>query len=144
VQAGRAEHLVAGGILRRGNSVLLCRRSAGRRWYPGTWDLPGGHVEDGELPAQTLRRELFQEIGVVPELSAEPFADVRGADYRMFVWLIDIWSAEPVNLAPAEHDAIGWFTLRQARRMNLSDSHVLTLIRAAVTDEREQSPGQRQ
>ncbi|WP_433427484.1 NUDIX hydrolase [Nonomuraea sp. CA-141351] len=32
-------------VLRDGDRVLLCHRSAGRRWYPDVWDLPGGHVE---------------------------------------------------------------------------------------------------
>src|SRR5215469_16567881 len=34
-------------VLRDGDRVLLCHRSAGRRWYPDVWDLPGGHVEGG-------------------------------------------------------------------------------------------------
>ncbi|GAA2693767.1 hypothetical protein GCM10010412_085480 [Nonomuraea recticatena] len=39
-------------VLRDGDRVLLCHRSAGRRWYPDVWDLPGGHVEEGEDPNQ--------------------------------------------------------------------------------------------
>ncbi|MGV9763186.1 NUDIX domain-containing protein [Micromonospora tulbaghiae] len=35
-------------VLRDGDRVLLCHRSAGRRHYPDVWDLPGGHVEEGE------------------------------------------------------------------------------------------------
>lgn len=42
-------HHVVAGLLVRGTEVLLGHRSPGRRWYPDVWDLPGGHVEDGEL-----------------------------------------------------------------------------------------------
>ncbi|WP_428833210.1 NUDIX hydrolase [Micromonospora coerulea] len=45
-------------VLRDGDRVLLCHRSAGRRWYPDVWDLPGGHVEEGEDPKESLVREL--------------------------------------------------------------------------------------
>ncbi|HET7340285.1 MAG TPA: NUDIX domain-containing protein [Methylomirabilota bacterium] len=42
--------------------VLLARRA--RPPYAGTWDLPGGFLEAGEMPERGLRRELREEIGV--------------------------------------------------------------------------------
>lgn len=29
------------------------------------WDIPGGHVEKGEMPEETLIREVYEETGVV-------------------------------------------------------------------------------
>ncbi|WP_440071557.1 NUDIX domain-containing protein [Streptosporangium sp. OZ121] len=49
-------------VLRDGDRVLLCRRSAGRRWYPDVRDLPGGHVEEGEGPKGSRVRELREEL----------------------------------------------------------------------------------
>lgn len=126
------EHLVAAGILRRDNSILLCQRSADRTWYPRTWDLPGGHVEVGEEPMQTLTRELMEELGISTELETEPFAYVHGSDYRMHVWLIDSWSGEPTNLAPDEHDQLAWFTLDEALQLPLSDANVRRLVHGAL------------
>lgn len=48
-------------IVRRGR-VLLTRRA--RPPYRGTWDLPGGFLEAGELPEAGLRRELREELGL--------------------------------------------------------------------------------
>jgi 8-oxo-dGTP diphosphatase len=45
---------------RRG--ILLARRAAPP--YRGTWDLPGGFLEAGELPDHGLLRELQEELGV--------------------------------------------------------------------------------
>ena len=41
--------------------ILLARRAAPP--YQGTWDLPGGFLESGELPARALGRELREELG---------------------------------------------------------------------------------
>ena len=31
------------------------------------WDVPGGHIEAGELPEETVRRELMEETAVIPQ-----------------------------------------------------------------------------
>jgi 8-oxo-dGTP pyrophosphatase MutT (NUDIX family) len=30
------------------------------------WDIPGGHVEPGEYPEETVRREVYEETGATP------------------------------------------------------------------------------
>ena len=99
---------VVGAVLRRGDRVLLARRSPARGWYPDVWDVPGGHVEPGEDGPAALARELREELGIEAHVIGEPFARVRAADFVMDVWLLDAWSGEPVNAAPDEHDALAW------------------------------------
>ena len=47
---------------------VLTRRASGLRRHSGQWAIPGGRSDDGELPPDTARRELREEVGLdVPE-----------------------------------------------------------------------------
>jgi len=43
--------------------MFVQRRSADRTLFPHCWDVAGGHVEPGETPEDTLRREVAEETG---------------------------------------------------------------------------------
>ena len=52
------------GILRNAlGQILVCERAQ----VEGAWQFPQGGVDDGETLDEALRRELWEEIGVVPE-----------------------------------------------------------------------------
>ena len=44
--------------------VLIAQRPAGRP-MAGLWEFPGGKVEAGERPEDTLIRELKEELGII-------------------------------------------------------------------------------
>jgi 8-oxo-dGTP diphosphatase len=44
--------------------VLIAQRPAGKS-MAGLWEFPGGKVETGERPEQSLIRELKEELGIV-------------------------------------------------------------------------------
>lgn len=44
--------------------VLVAQRPAGKA-LAGLWEFPGGKIEPGERPEQTLIRELKEELGIV-------------------------------------------------------------------------------
>ena len=67
----------SGGFLIRGNTILLGKRSDYREFYPGLWDVIGGHCEANETPAETLKTDRSRPatkaelLGLFGHLEAE-------------------------------------------------------------------------
>lgn len=57
---------------------ILLARASDRSDFPGAWSLPGGGVDHGEHPRETVRREVLEETGLEVEVgdAAEVFSDV--------------------------------------------------------------------
>jgi len=54
--------ITAFAFVERDNRYLVLRRN--QEPYRGRWELPGGFVEQGETPAQSVRREICEETGL--------------------------------------------------------------------------------
>ncbi|GBD84859.1 8-oxo-dGTP diphosphatase [bacterium BMS3Abin02] len=131
------DHRLVAGLFRAGDGVLLCHRRSDRRWYPDVWDLPGGHVDDGENPRRALVRELREELGVHVDVPTEgPDTVIRDRDARieLSIWLIDSWRGEIVNVAPDEHDDIRWFAAGDIASLSLAHPRYPELLRRALGD----------
>lgn len=61
---------MAAALLARGEEFLICQRSAAGS-FPGRWEFPGGKIEPGEAPADAIRRELHEELGIRAEIGEE-------------------------------------------------------------------------
>ena len=67
--------------------VLLTERPAGKP-LAGLWEFPGGKVESGERPEDTLIRELKEELDIVvrePCLAPLTFASHGYADFHLLM-----------------------------------------------------------
>jgi 8-oxo-dGTP diphosphatase len=119
--ASSQRHMIVAGILIRDDRVLLCQRTASKEWYPSVWDLPGGHIEEGEAPGAALVRELREELEVsIPEPKSDCLARVRTGEIDMRVWLVTEWTGTAINGAPEEHDELGWFEESEALTLKLA------------------------
>lgn len=114
--------ICVGGILFQESKLLLGKRSGERTFYPGVWDIIGGHVEDHEIPEQALIRELQEELDVrVTEMKLLVIlTDQEIMTDSLYIYLVTSWIGVPVNASPDEHEALGWFGIHEAVQLDLA------------------------
>ncbi|MCX4099141.1 NUDIX hydrolase [Nocardia sp. alder85J] len=88
--------------------------------YPGMWSLLGGMLEHGETPAECVRREIEEEIGVV--LDPDRIEHVRTRDLHYgrehtFFAPIDI---DIDDVVLTEGQRLGWFSETDAAATTLA------------------------
>lgn len=58
--------VVACALVDPDNRILLAQRPEGKN-MAGLWEFPGGKIEPGETPEQSLVRELQEELGITTQ-----------------------------------------------------------------------------
>jgi 8-oxo-dGTP diphosphatase len=112
---------VTAAVIERGEKLLIARRKPGKH-MGGKWEFPGGKIEPGETPEQSLARELAEEleIGVeVGELLCEVEYSGDGVELDLLVYRVRLVKGEPVL---REHDEIKWEFPRRLASYDLADS----------------------
>ena len=64
---------VAAALIQRNGALLVCQRRRGAA-FELQWEFPGGKLEPGESSEAALRRELWEELGVVADIGAELYS----------------------------------------------------------------------
>lgn len=102
--------------------VLLCRRKDGTGWA-----FPGGHIEEGETPEQTARRELAEETGKTFDGEMRPWTRriKDGVDFTTFIAEVEAFDPELNH----EHDSFVWVDRKAALDMPLHPGVATSLLR---------------
>lgn len=64
LQAGEYHLTVLGVIKNAEGNYLITKRTAGKAWAAGWWEVPGGAVLAGESSDTAVRREVLEETGL--------------------------------------------------------------------------------
>jgi len=115
--------------------VLLTERPAGKT-MAGLWEFPGGKIERGERPEETLIRELKEELGIVvrePCLAPLTFASHSYADFHLLMplYVCRRWEA---TVTAREGQRLAWVRPNRLREYKMPPadeplvSHLMTLL----------------
>lgn len=110
--------VVAVALVDADGRVLLAQRPEGKK-LAGLWEFPGGKVEPGERPEETLIRELAEELGVQVEepcLAPLTFASHAYRDFHLLMplYICRRWTGTP---RPLEGQGLKWVRPRALREM---------------------------
>lgn len=98
------------------NRILLAQRPEGKQ-LAGLWEFPGGKMEPGERPEETLIRELREELGItVKEACLAPLTFASHA-YETFHLLMPLYVCrrfEGIPM-PREGQVLKWVAPRNMR-----------------------------
>jgi 8-oxo-dGTP diphosphatase len=106
-----------------GGRVLVAERPAGKA-MAGLWEFPGGKIEAGERPEESLVRELREELGIevaAAALAPLTFASHAYPDFHLLMplFLCRQWAGEP---KPLEHAALRWVDAAELARLPMPDA----------------------
>jgi len=115
--------------------VLIAQRPAGKP-MAGLWEFPGGKIESGERPEQTLIRELKEELGIdVSEDCLAPltFASHLYPDFHLLMplYVCRRWEGTVTAL---EAPQLAWVKPNKLRDYDMPPadipliSHLMTLL----------------
>ena len=99
-------------VNRQRQILLFLRDDFPHILYPNTWDVPGGHLEEAETPAQCIVREMKEEMGLELEefelFSVKEFSDRIEYTFWKFVDL----NIDEISLQ--EGQSLKWFSEEEA------------------------------
>jgi 8-oxo-dGTP diphosphatase len=106
------------------DKVLLPKRADTKKFLPGKYEIPGGHIDYGEDIQVGLVREIGEELGVEVKLG-DPFAvftytnEIKGSHSIEVVYFAQIVGAvDVITIIPDDHSAFDWFTEDEAVSLN--------------------------
>lgn len=115
--------VVAAIICNNQGEILIARRKEGKA-MAGYWEFPGGKVEKGENPQDSLVRELKEEMNI--KVKVKEYFDTNIHDYdkfkiKLIAYLTEI---EEGNMILKDHDAIEWVQVDQLKSFNLAPADI--------------------
>ncbi len=118
----KRNNLCTAAVVIKDKKILL-----GNRVYPeknlSVWNFPGGRCDEGEKVEETIRREVFEEIGIQGNnLEIVNFAGkVKGSwkDDQVMVFICSIYE-KPKLMEPEKFKEWQWFDIKEGLEKQFS------------------------
>lgn len=106
------------------NRFLIVKRASKARGEYGFWEFPGGRMEFGEAPEETLTRELEEEVGLKVEIikPVDTWSFLRDENTQI-VGITYLCKADCNEIILSEeHDDFAWVTMEDLCNYNMKTS----------------------
>ncbi len=115
---------VVAAAIRDAEGRLLLQKALPNKRHAGLWEFPGGKLENGETPRDSLCREIAEELGLelvaeamTPAGFAEESASVGDSGIVLLLYNCPSWRGEPEG---RDGQRWGWFDAAEADRLPLA------------------------
>lgn len=110
-------------VIQRDGKYMIARRGPGKH-LAGYWEFPGGKVENGETPEESMTREIREEFDV--EAKVEGYIGESVHDYgtkvvRLMAYRVVV---EDEIRESTDHDLIEWVELNQMTNYQLAPADI--------------------
>ncbi len=99
---------VVAAVIHDGDKIFATARGYGE--FKGSWEFPGGKIEEGETPQQALTREIKEELEA--DIAVGDLIDTIEYDYPTFHLSMDCFWAKVIGgeFVLKEAEAAKWLT----------------------------------
>ena len=112
-------------IINQDGKIFLAKRGPEARNESGKWDFPGGSVEFGERLEDAITREIKEEHAF--EIEALELLEIcnhiieeESQHWVSPTFICKVKQGEPRICEPGKCDEIGWFTLEEIEKFELT------------------------
>lgn len=115
---------VVAAILQKEDKILIARKKEGKP-LAGYFEFPGGKIEKGETPEESLARELMEEMNIkidVKEYVGESIYDYgNGKVISLLGYKSEIIDGE---IKLSDHDRYEWVTLEEINNYKIAPADI--------------------
>ena len=115
---------VVAAILQKEDKILIARKKQGKP-LAGYFEFPGGKIEEGETPEESLIRELMEEMNI--KIAVKEYIGESVYDYgnNKVISLLG-YTAEIIDgeIKLSDHDIYEWVTLEQINNYKIAPADI--------------------
>lgn len=120
-------------IIEKDNKILLIKRSSKYEELENAWDIPGGRLDFGEEPEDGLRREIFEETGLVLDqikqiLDATTVFKNEEKQIVRITYLCSVKETDQTEKISDEHTSLEWIPKEKLKTLVMKDTILKKVI----------------
>jgi 8-oxo-dGTP diphosphatase len=109
-----------------GQKVLAAKRPTYKD-QGGLWEFPGGKLHENETPAEGIKREIMEELGVDIAVISQQRSVVHEYTTKSIELIPLLAKIVGGDIQPDEHDEIIWVDINEVRQLHWCEADKLLI-----------------